>query len=263
MMSPNNDTLRFIPAAEQPQTREFDQEDQLLLMQEMERQRIAMDLHDGLGPLITLIKLELQTVRALLLPRRCKVSLVQAAVRRAEENVARAFEELRRTVMDLRPSILDDLGILPALGWLIRQFELSGTDTIIEGNLMADERAIPAALKIVIYRVCQEALNNVVKHADASRGTVALVIVGDELLLSIEDDGRGFAATANDIANRSGGGLPGILRRAKSSNGSFHVDSSCGGGTRLTICWPLTRMFDSSPDEPSGSDTSRGPSVPH
>lgn len=228
--------------------------DQILLMQELERQRIAMDLHDGLGPLITLIKLELQNVSKCIGESRPDLALARAAIRRAEENVARTFDELRRTVLDLRPAMLDDLGILHALGWLIRQFELSGTDAIIQSRLLAAEGAVPVSLKIVIFRICQEALNNVIKHALASHVRVTLEICGDDLHLSIEDDGGGIASGTGELFNRSGGGLPGILRRATSSNGSCSVDSAGGRGTRITIRWPLTPRLDGSRAEPSGSD---------
>jgi signal transduction histidine kinase len=215
------------------------QPDQILLMQELERQRIAMDLHDGLGPLITLIKLELQTVKKCMGADLCDAGLARAAIERAEQNVERTFAELRRTVLDLRPAMLDDLGLLNALGWLIRQFELSGTDAVIQGHLGVDERAVPAALKIVIFRICQEALNNVMKHAGASHVNVTLAIGGGNLRLSVEDDGGGIASGTRELFHRSAGGLPGILRRATSSNGECGIVSAPASGTRITVCWPL------------------------
>jgi signal transduction histidine kinase len=230
------------------------QPDQILLIQELERQRIAMDLHDGLGPLITLIKLELQNARRCIGETRPQLGLARAAIRRAEENVARTFDELRRTVLDLRPAMLDDLGILHSLGWLIRQFELSGTDAVIQGQLMAEEGAVPAALKIVIFRICQEALNNVMKHAHASHVCVALEIIGVDVRLSIADDGDGIASGTGDLLNRSGGGLAGIMRRANSSNGTCQVDSAGGQGTRITVRWPLAPQLDSADAAPSAGD---------
>lgn len=216
-----------------------------LLMQELEqeRQRIAMDLHDGLGPLITLIKLELHNARLLMDTRPGELDLAHAAIERAEANIARTFDELRRTVLDLRPAMLDDLGVVHALRWLIRQFSLSGTDVLIETRLPADDSAVPGALKIAIFRICQEALNNVIKHAHASHVTVALDVTEGELRLSIADDGSGIKVPA-DIFNRSGGGLAGIARRAKSSHGILAVDSADGSGTRIVIRWPLPHGGD-------------------
>lgn len=232
------DTLVFLHAGMNEQA------DQLLTIQETERQRIAIDLHDGIGPLLTLIKLELTNAAGLLGGGRRQAGVVLAAIQRAEDNVSRAFDELRRTVMDLRPSMLDDLGILPTLGWLVREFELSGTGVAIERQLLADERDIPAALKIVIFRVCQEALNNVIKHAHARRVKLAMDMRDGLLHLSIEDDGRGFSTASQDIFNRAGGGLAGIMRRAGSSGGSCDVQSCLDSGTRIAISWPLPARRD-------------------
>jgi signal transduction histidine kinase len=217
------------------------QPDHSLLMQELERerQRIAMDLHDGLGPLITLIKLELHNAKILMGAQWGELDLARAAIQRAEENVGRTFDELRRTVLDLRPAMLDDLGIVHALRWLVRQFELSGADVSIQSTITVDEGAVPAPLRIVIFRICQEALNNVIKHAHARQVAVGLDITGARLQLSIADDGGGIAVATAEIFNRSEGGLPGIARRANSSNGTLTVDSASGRGTRITVCWPL------------------------
>lgn len=212
--------------------------DALGAAQEAERQRIAVDLHDGLGPLLTLVKLELQHAARLLGDSRGPASEAGAALQRATRNVARAFEELRRTVMDLRPSMLDDLGILPTLAWLVREFEQSGADVDIEADLIVEEHEIPAELRIVIFRVCQEALNNVVRHARARRASLLMAKAGPMLHLQVEDDGAGFAM-APDLFHRSGGGLAGIVRRVKASGGDCAVESSPGQGTRICVCWPL------------------------
>lgn len=230
--------------------------DQLSFIQELERerQRIAMDLHDGLGPLITLINLELQNAKILIGRERGALELARAAIQRAEENVARTVDELRRTVLDLHPAVLDDLGIVHALRWLIRQFELSGTDVCIQSRLMADDGAVPISLKIVIFRVCQETLNNVIKHANARHVIVALEFAGTDLSLSIEDDGAGMTVATADVFSRSGSGLPGIAWRAHSSNGKLTVDSASGLGTRITIRWPLATPACTSQAQPSGED---------
>jgi signal transduction histidine kinase len=165
--------------------------------------------------------------------------LARAAIRRAEENVGRAFDELRRAVLGLHPAMLDDLGILYALGWLIRQFELSGTDAVIQAKLAVEESAVPVALKIVIFRICQEALNNVIKHAHGSRVSVALELAGMDLKLSIADDGVGFGTGAGGHLNLSGVGLPSILRRANSSGGECFVESAIGLGTRIAVLWTV------------------------
>ncbi len=217
-----------------PDDRRIDAEPDLILrMQERERRRIALNLHDDLGPLITLIGLELQNAR-----NNPGTQAGDAALERAGQNVARAFAELRRTVLDLHPVMLDDLGLVHALGWLIRQFELSGSAARIDRQLDADEHAVPPALKPVIFRICQEALNNIARHAGASRAQVTLAVAGGCLRLAIEDDGCGIAAAASELAGRSGGGLAGILRRAAGPGGQCHIETARGRGTRITVTWP-------------------------
>jgi signal transduction histidine kinase len=231
-------------------------------VQELERQRIAIDLHDGLGPLITLVKLELQNASRCIGDSPHELGLARAAIRRAEENVTRTFDELRRTVLNLRPAMLDDLGILHALGWLIRQFELSGTDAVIQGRLVAEEGAVPVALKIVIFRICQEALNNTMKHAHASHVSVALELTGVQLQLSIVDDGVGFVTAAGKYLDRSAGGLAGIIRRANSSKGECCVDSAAGLGTRVTVRWLLAPLPETAAAPLPGRGLPPAPSIP-
>lgn len=213
--------------------------DQLLAVQETERRRIAVDLHDGLGPLLTLIRLEVAHAGRLLAGRHNAERDAAASLHRAEQHVARAFDELRRTVMALRPAMVDDLGIVPTLGWLVREFERSGAGIEIERELGVDEDDIPPELKIVIFRVCQEALNNIVRHAAASRARLLLARGGDALHLRIADNGRGLAGAPDDLFQRAGGGVAGIVRRVAASGGACSVESTPGGGTRINIFWPL------------------------
>lgn len=243
------DAAAFIPAHDATQA------DQFPLMQELEleRQRIAMDLHDGLGPLLTLIKLELNNAK-LLMDKQCSPALARESIRRAEENVGRSFEELRRAVRDLRPAILDDFGTVQALRWLVRQFELSGIDVSIHSTFSVDDGAVPAALKIVIFRICQEMLNNVIKHAQASHVVVELDVTGAILTLSIADDGRGMSAAPTDSCGQAGGGgLAGIAWRAQCSNGKLTIDSAPGRGTRLAVRWHLAPV-PGAPAASTGND---------
>lgn len=208
--------------------------DLVLRMQELERRRIALNLHDDLGPLITLIGLELQNAG-----KHAGTPAGDAALARAGQNVARAFAQLRRTVLDLHPVMLDDLGLVHALGWLIRQFERSGGAARIDRQLDADEQAVPQALKPTIFRICQEALNNIARHAGASHARVTLAIDGGCLRLAIEDDGCGIAAAASELAGRSGGGLAGIMRRAAASGGQCRIETARGHGTRIAVTWTV------------------------
>jgi signal transduction histidine kinase len=144
-------------------------------------------------------------------------------------------------VINLRPAMLDDLGIIPTLGWLVREFQLSRPALQMRVDLALDEEDVPAELKIVIFRICQEGLNNIVKHAGARRAMVSLACAGELLQLLIEDDGCGLSPEAADLSNRVAGGLAGMHRRATSSGGECQVASEPGAGTLIRVAWPLGR----------------------
>jgi signal transduction histidine kinase len=210
--------------------------DQLLNAQEQERQRIAADLHDALGPLLTLIRLELG--RAAELVPGDDSSGLAPVIGRANRHVTQAFDELRRTVINLRPAMLDDLGILPTLRWLVREFELSGRGLHIRADLSVPELAVPPHLKITIFRICQEALNNIVRHARASHAVLALTVADDLLYLAIDDNGCGLPERKQGLP-RPAGGMAGIHWRAASSGGHCDITSVAGQGTQIRVAWPL------------------------
>lgn len=216
------------------------QGDPALSVQEQERRRIAGDLHDGLGPLLTLIRLELAQAAELVSAGKHAPCEVGAVIERAAGHVSRAFDELRRTVINLRPAMLDDLGIVPTLGWLIREFELSRAGVLIHVDVTVREGDVPQDLKIVIFRICQEALNNIVRHAQARCALLSLVRSDTALELCIEDDGRGMPGAA-ELSSRAGGGLAGMCWRAAGSGGKCEIGSEPGRGTRIRVTWPLPR----------------------
>jgi signal transduction histidine kinase len=214
--------------------------DEMLRMQECERQRIALDLHDGLGQTLTMVKLELMQAASLLGDNASMTSDAQASLQRLKSRVHEAFDELRRTVMQLRPSMLDDLGIVPTLSWFFREFEASaGASIKLEKDIRTQESEVPALLKVVIFRILQEAVSNVVKHAEAHRIRVSLTRSGDILQFSVADDGRGFDPAEAGIYRRNGGGIAGIISRVQSSKGLCAIDSAVGQGTRISICWAV------------------------
>jgi two-component system NarL family sensor kinase len=155
--------------------------------------------------------------------------------------VKEAMAELRRTTSDLRPSTLDDLGIVPTMTWFFREFEMVCHGKTIEKNFIVNESEVPVPLKPTIFRILQEAMNNIVKHADADLIRVELKNAEGLLQLSIEDNGKGFDQAGVSVrrgANR-GFGLLTMKERARSSNGTFEIHSTPGSGTRVQIAWRL------------------------
>ena len=207
-------------------------------LQESERRSMARDLHDGIGPLITLIKLDLDGARKLLSKSDDAADRVVQAIQRAALNVERTFEELRRTLLKLHPAILDELGIVSALRWLIRQFEQSGVDVSLTGKFSVDDSDVPDVLRIGIFRICQEAINNAVRHADATAIEVALYCLGNELVLKVSDNGVGLPIRAQE-APWPCGGLAGIAIRASSVGGVMTIVSEPGCGASIVVKWKL------------------------
>lgn len=214
----------------------------LVTIQEDERRRIAMDLHDGLGQSLSLIKLSIESaVRQLAAGATDEVGeSLQQLIPRVKE----ALAEVRRVSTELRPSILDDLGILPTLSWFFREFEAACGDIAVEKAFNLAEHEVPVTLKITLYRILQEALNNIVKHAGADRMRVSLERIDDVLHLLIEDNGCGFDPASIKYVEGQGRGL-GLLsmkERASFSGGTYHLESIPGQGTRIKVSWPCGQI---------------------
>lgn len=204
---------------------------QLLEVREREQQRIATDLHDVLGQSLTMIKLSVHESMTLLEEH----EPVEAAelLQRLTLMVGSAIQELRHVVMNLRPAMLEDLGILATLSWFFREFEKTCRGVKVEKHFNLVEESIPASLRVTIFRIIQEATNNIVKHAHAERIRVCLEIRGGTLRLSIEDNGDGF-----DTARCSTSlGLLSMKERAEISGGQYVMKSTAGQGTKIDVSW--------------------------
>lgn len=165
-----------------------------------------------------------------------QVTLLRALIPRVQETV----EEVRRISMALRPSTLDDLGLLATIGWFCREFHQTHRRLQVERRVDVVEEDIPERLKIVIYRVLQEAMNNVAKHSGAARVEVTLRRSGDLLELGVADDGDGFDTRGLRQTNRetAGFGLSSMRERTELSGGWFSLESAADSGTVVRACWP-------------------------
>lgn len=210
---------------------------QLLSAQENERKRVAQELHDGIGQSLTAIKFRLENSLKQMSPA------IAAEHARAIESIIpliqNAIEEVRRISMDLRPSTLDDLGILATITWFCRDFQATYGRFRIEKNIRLTEEEIPEPLKIVIFRILQEAFNNVAKHSNADTVCVSVVKHNGAIELRVDDNGAGFdwkAALAPD-RGRKGFGLASMRERTEFSGGKFSVEAS-NGTTVIRASWP-------------------------
>ena len=153
----------------------------------------------------------------------------------------KTIEEVRTIVKDLRPSILDDLGILATINWFCREFQNVYTDIRIKTKIDIQEGDIPSLLKTVIYRILQEALNNVAKHSRANLVQLKLEKSGDRINLKIQDNGLGFdlAKTISLKPSQRGFGLASMRERAELSGADFEIVSSAGKGTVIRVQWKV------------------------
>jgi signal transduction histidine kinase len=198
--------------------------------QELERRRLARELHDETGQALTSILLGLRTVEESGSPEEMRASASEL-----RELVVATLQDVRRLAVQLRPKALDDFGLAPALERLVQTFaEATAIHVDLEARL-GDDR-LPAEVETTLYRIVQEALTNIVKHAEASKVSILLARRSGSAMAVIEDDGQGFNP---DNARAEGLGLVGMRERVELHDGRLNVESAPGSGTTLVVEVPL------------------------
>jgi len=211
----------------------------VITAQEEERRRVARELHDQTGQSLTAVIMTLGAAAERMTrgPRN-----VAALIGEAREIAMQGLESTRGVIMGLRPPVLDDLGLVPALRRHIEDLSRRGG---IEVQLESDglERRPPRDVEIVVFRILQEALNNVIRHSRAKHAIVRLRDTGGEIRAEVSDDGIGFDATEARAHPESGRGLGllGMMERAELLGGEVMLETAPGRGTRLVVRVPLTR----------------------
>jgi signal transduction histidine kinase len=206
--------------------------DRLLLVQEEERTRIARELHDDLGQSLTALKMDVGGLLAMTPPSPVSEPLRDRIMRTLDLTVT----SVQRISSELRPSVLDDLGLFPAIEAEASRFE---ERTGIECELSLPDEAelhLEGDAVTAVYRIVQEALTNVSRHANATRVELRLRQRSDELLLEIRDDGRGI--TAEEVRDPFSLGLIGIRERADLAGGTVHIEGVSGRGTIVSVRIP-------------------------
>ncbi|MGC1402007.1 MAG: PAS domain-containing sensor histidine kinase [Thermodesulfobacteriota bacterium] len=212
--------------------------DQLLTIQENERRKIALEVHDRLGSSLSAIKFKVEDIF-----QRIDQEPTQKISPHLEPLISLiqdTIEEARKIQLDLRPPLLDDLGITATLSWFSRRFQTIYGNIRVEQEMAIQENEIPVPLKINIFRIAQEALNNIGKHAKASVVNLGLRKVNGAIELTIQDNGEGFdqELLASMESKNQGLGLPSMKERTEISGGSFSVESTIGKGTTIRASWP-------------------------
>ena len=204
----------------------------LVQAQEAERRALSMELHDEVGQSLSAVLVELKNLSIRL------DAQVPAASRNNIESIKGLVEGTVRVVRNmallLRPSMLDDLGLIPALRWQAREMsKRTSMDVGVATELTGDN--LPEGYKTCLYRVVQEALHNCERHSHATTVRIRVHRQNGRLILSIQDDGVGF-----DVRQVKGLGLLGMEERVTRLGGTFGIDSEIGAGTMLTVELPVT-----------------------
>lgn len=206
--------------------------------QEEERRRIARELHDDTGQTLTLL-----LVRLKLLEQGADAEARQQEIAALRGLVSAAIDRVRQLALDLRPPALDHLGLAASLRSLVRQLKET-TQLAIALELPEGPIALSPERAIAVYRIVQEALTNVLKHGQAQQVQVKLVRLAGQLLIRVEDDGRGFDLRGLERLRRQdtdgrGLGLFGMMERAHLAGGRFSIESHPGRGTTVQVTIPL------------------------
>ncbi|WP_227874116.1 MULTISPECIES: histidine kinase [Cupriavidus] len=209
----------------------------LLTGQEHERKRLSSELHDGLGQALTLVKLMVEDALGRMRHGSAEQaeSLLETTLLRIRETIG----EVRHICNDLRPRLLDDLGLVPALEALCKQTQQCTGNLLVVFDCRIVENEVPDNLKADIFRIAQEAINNIIKHALATEINIVLRRAAKDILLTIQDNGIGFddLSGSPDGPTFSGLGLLGMRERVESNGGSFALTSGEGSGTLVSAAW--------------------------
>jgi two-component system sensor histidine kinase UhpB len=197
-----------------------------LMAQEAERRRVALELHDEIGQQLT--------AQMLTLNRMVRNPPTSDELEAATAAAKQTLEDVRQIARRLRPEVLDHLGLVPALRNLCDRIA-DGTELVVRRSLPAEMPPVGADAELVIYRVAQESLTNAVRHAGADAAEVRLELIGQQLRLTVSDDGVGLPV---DAAAASGGGLRWMRERALLIDGHLEVDSGAAGGTEIRLDVP-------------------------
>ncbi len=209
---------------------------QITRAQEEERKRVARELHDDTAQALVVLLRQLDNFAS-----RQQLGITgQSAVERLTEQVEAILDGVRRFSQDLRPSILDDLGLLPALQWLTTELT-EHFDISVTVYVTGKERRFAPEVELLFFRIAQEALSNVRRHSGANRAWVTVEFANEKTILTVKDNGKGFIVpgSLSALTGEAKLGLAGMSERARLLNGELKITSEPGKGTTVTMVVPV------------------------
>ncbi len=208
----------------------------IIRAQEEERRKVARDIHDG--PAQLLANIIMRTEYCLKL-----IDIDQTGVREElvalQKMVRQSLQDVRKIIFDLRPMVLDDLGLIPAINQYLDEFQIQ-YGLMVEAVIIGESKRFNMPVEVALFRIVQETLSNIKKHAGAKRVMVKIELLPQKILLIIRDDGRGF--NLQEVLadkKREGYGLIGIRERIQLLNGKLVINTAPGQGTVINISMPL------------------------
>ncbi|MEJ2142058.1 MAG: sensor histidine kinase [Gammaproteobacteria bacterium] len=212
---------------------------QLLEAQEDERKRVASELHDGVGQILGAVKYQIEGVMISQEYAKDNDEALQTLKDGFSEiinNIQSAMQEVKRVSLNLRPTMLDEIGVIKTLDWFFEDYKkIYKYEVTFDCNIIEDD--IEDKMKVNIFRIVQESMNNIAKHANASRVTVSLKNMKNGIILRVMDDGEGFVEQEKQQEKLLGLGLKSMKERAEQSGAKFSIKSESGEGTIVQAIW--------------------------
>jgi PAS domain S-box-containing protein len=214
---------------------------QLMQAQEGERKRIAQELHDQVGQMLQTMKMNLDRMKKNLSLEPQKLEETKEWLMDTEQKLSQTIDDIRTLTFNLRPSMLDDFGLFSTLRWYIEDYSRRANVMVtLKGK--EDRYRFPLEIEVNLYRIIQEALTNVVKHANATEVTIFLFHKKSCAILSIKDNGQGFDSSKLTASPHKGTGIYNMKERVNLLGGSFEIISRPGKGTRINVNIPFTEV---------------------
>jgi signal transduction histidine kinase len=205
--------------------------------QEDERARLSLELHDEIGQVLTAVELSLERLQKVLPGDN---TLIHERLERSRALTERAVTDLRRMISALRPSVLDDLGLIPALNWMSENtLRPLGITTKLENQLPSER--LPGEIEITLFRIVQEVMNNVSRHSKADLLSIRLYQENGNVVVLLQDNGKGFELPRKRPRQNAGRGLglANMQERASLVGGTIDIESTLNSGTTILITIPI------------------------
>jgi signal transduction histidine kinase len=200
---------------------------------EEERARIAREIHDGLGQALTALKMDIAWInRHINDPR----EVILEKLNRMSELIDDTVDVVRQVAAELRPGIVDEIGLIPAIEWHLQEFQ-ERTSIQCDLHCLVEQTGLDPDSGVVVYRIIQEALTNVARHAQAGQVRLSISEEPDRFILQVADNGRGI--TQDEIISQGSLGIHGMQERARLLGGDVSIRGEPGTGTVLTLHLPI------------------------